>query len=69
MSPPNAQRDHHCVLTDVLVTHSLVLRANPEALPIAVVHIFRFASNRVVELWDLGQELMKDSTNENGPFF
>ena len=34
----------------------------------AVVHIFRFEQDRVVELWDLGQPISKDSPNENGLF-
>ncbi len=35
---------------------------------IAVVHIFRFENGKIVELWDLGQEIPKDSPNENGMF-
>ncbi|WP_413289202.1 nuclear transport factor 2 family protein [Bdellovibrio sp. HCB337] len=53
---------------NTVVTHSQVLRKDTNAAPIAVVHIFRFENNKVVELWDLGQELMKDSPNENGAF-
>jgi predicted SnoaL-like aldol condensation-catalyzing enzyme len=53
---------------NTVITHSLVTRSNPKDSPVAVVHIFRFEKGRVVELWDLGQELMKDSPNENGPF-
>ncbi len=30
--------------------------------------IFRFKGDKVVELWDLGQLLIKDSPNENGAF-
>jgi predicted SnoaL-like aldol condensation-catalyzing enzyme len=51
-----------------VVTHSKVTRED-RSLPLAaVVHIFRFENSKVVELWDLGQEVMKDSPNENGPF-
>ena len=53
---------------DFVITHSRVTRADPQQAPIAVVHIFRFKGDRVVELWDLGQELISDSANENGPF-
>ncbi len=53
---------------DRVITHSLVQRDNPALPGIAVVHIFRFQNGKVVELWDLGQELLKDSPNENGPF-
>ena len=53
---------------NTVITHSQVLRREPSAAPVAVVHIFRFENNRVVELWDLGQEMLKDSPNENGAF-
>lgn len=51
-----------------VITHSEVIRQNPDDPSIAVVHIFRFENDRVVELWDLGQEVAKDSPNENGAF-
>ena len=53
---------------DTVATLSQVKRADPNALPIAVVHIFKFKNHKVIELWDLGQEIMKDSPNENGAF-
>ena len=51
-----------------VITHSLITRQNPAEPAIAVVHIFRFKNGRVVELWDLGQPILKDSPNRNGPF-
>jgi predicted SnoaL-like aldol condensation-catalyzing enzyme len=53
---------------DFVITHSLVVRGNPSEPDIAVVHIFKFKGDKVVELWDLGQLLSKDSPNENGAF-
>jgi predicted SnoaL-like aldol condensation-catalyzing enzyme len=53
---------------DFVITHSLVVRSGPEDPDVAVVHIFRFRGDKVVELWDLGQLLSKDSSNENGAF-
>ena len=53
---------------DTVITHSLVTRQDPEAPDIAVVHIFRFEQDRIVELWDLGQPISKDSPNQNGMF-
>src|SRR5690349_2314009 len=53
---------------DTVITHSHVLRKNTDELGIAVVHIFRFENDRVVELWDLGQQIMGDSPNKNGLF-
>ena len=37
-------------------------------LDIAVVHIMKFKNERIVEMWDLGQLISKDSPNENGMF-
>jgi predicted SnoaL-like aldol condensation-catalyzing enzyme len=34
----------------------------------AVVHIFRFQENRIVELWDVGQAVPENSPNEYGMF-
>jgi predicted SnoaL-like aldol condensation-catalyzing enzyme len=51
---------------DTVITHSLVSRANPADPSIAVVHIFRFNNERIVELWDVGQPVLKESPNENG---
>lgn len=53
---------------DFVITHSLVVRGNPSDPDIAVVHLFRFEGDKVVELWDLGQLLSKDSPNEFGAF-
>lgn len=50
---------------DTVITHSLVAK---ETMEIAVVHIFRFREDKVVELWDLGQVIDKNSPNENGLF-
>ncbi len=50
---------------NTVITHSLVVKQNME---IAVVHIFRFSGDKIVELWDLGQPIEKDSPNENGLF-
>lgn len=52
---------------DKVMTHSLV-RHRPGDRGIAVVHIFRFENNKIVELWDLAQEISENSPNENGPF-
>ena len=51
-----------------MITYSRVVRKDPAAAEIAVVHMFRFAGDRVAELWDVGAELPQDSPNENGAF-
>lgn len=35
---------------------------------IVVVHIMRFEGDKIVEMWDVGEEIPKDSPNENGMF-
>jgi predicted SnoaL-like aldol condensation-catalyzing enzyme len=52
---------------DLVAVHSRV-RHQPGAPEYALAHIFRFAGDRVVELWDIAQEVPKDSPNENGAF-
>lgn len=67
---PNKSIDVKQVLEDgdFVITHSLVARSDPAQAPIAVVHIFRFKHDRVVELWDLGQELVRDSPMKTDRF-
>ena len=67
---PNKLIDVKRVLEDgdFVVTHSRVTRLDPKEPDVAVVHIFRFDGDKVVELWDVGQLLGPDSPNENGAF-
>ena len=67
---PNKLIDVKQVFEDgaFVITHSLVVRRNPSDQDVAVVHVFKFDGDKVVELWDLGQLLSKDSPNENGAF-
>ncbi|MFD1777479.1 nuclear transport factor 2 family protein [Fredinandcohnia salidurans] len=44
------------------------IRQKPDDPGAAVVHIFRFENDKVVELWDIGQPLPENSPNENGMF-
>ena len=44
------------------------VRQNPNHLGAAVVHIFRFDDNLIVEMWDVGQPIPEDSPNEKGIF-
>ena len=50
---------------DKIVVHSLVEKAD---MQIAVVHIFRFSGDKIVELWDLGQIIEENTPNQNGLF-
>ena len=44
------------------------VRLEPGEAGVAVVHIFRFDGENIVELWDVGQPVPPDSPNENGMF-
>ena len=52
---------------DFVAVHSHV-KQNPADPGAAVVHIFRFAKGRIVELWDLGQPVQENSPNQHGMF-
>ncbi|MDN3015419.1 nuclear transport factor 2 family protein [Paenibacillus sp. BSR1-1] len=52
---------------DTVVVHSHV-KQTQEDLGAAVVHIFRFHNDLIVELWDVGQPIPENSPNENGVF-
>ncbi len=44
------------------------IRQNQEDRGAAVIHIFRFEGDKIVELWDFGQAVPKYMENENGMF-
>lgn len=52
---------------DLVAVHSHV-KQKQDDLGAAVVHIFRFQNNFIVELWDVGQPIPENSPNENGVF-
>jgi predicted SnoaL-like aldol condensation-catalyzing enzyme len=52
---------------DLVATCSHI-RQEPRSRGAAVVHIFRFAGDKIVEMWDIGQDIPADSPNENGMF-
>jgi len=52
---------------DFVVIHSHV-KQKPSDLGTAVVHIFRFENEKIVELWDLGQAIIENSPNQHGMF-
>ena len=52
---------------DMVAVHShIVLR--PGEPGIAVVHLFRFLCDRIVEMWDYGKPVPTDSPNKDGAF-
>lgn len=52
---------------EFVAVHSRV-DLKPNEGGIALVHIFRFKGDRIVELWDVAQPAPKDSPNERGMF-
>jgi len=44
------------------------IRLKPDEPEYILIHIFRFQGDRIVEEWEAGQELPKESPNQNGPF-
>lgn len=52
---------------DLVAVHARV-KLKPEDLGVALVHIFRFQGDRIVELWDVGQPVPENSPNQYGAF-
>ncbi len=52
---------------DVVAVHSRV-QQKPDDRGAALVHLFRFEGDRIVELWDIGQPVPAESVNTNGMF-
>ncbi len=52
---------------DLVVIHARI-QPSPTMSEMSVVHIYRFAGDKIVEEWDLGQPLPDNSPNENGLF-
>jgi len=44
------------------------VQLKPNGPNVGVVHMFRFEENKIVEMWDIGQEVPEKSPNENGMF-
>jgi predicted SnoaL-like aldol condensation-catalyzing enzyme len=52
---------------DLVAVYSHV-RFDPAAPGFALVHIFRYNGNRIVEMWDIAQPVPEQSPNLNGMF-
>jgi len=71
----NAKQNPHKILEikhtledgSLAAVHSHV-RQNPNDLGVAVIHIFCFENDKIVELWDFGQPVPQNLINENGMF-
>ena len=52
---------------NLVAVHSRV-RPTPSDLGVAVIHIFKFDNDKIIELWDFGQAVPENMINENGMF-
>ncbi|WP_026182572.1 nuclear transport factor 2 family protein [Leeia oryzae] len=50
----------------VMVLSHVMLQ--PDTPGLALVHIFRFQGDKIIELWDIGQPIPAEMINENGMF-
>jgi predicted SnoaL-like aldol condensation-catalyzing enzyme len=44
------------------------IRLSPDMPEYVLIHIFRFEGDRIIEEWEAGQEIPKESPNKNGVF-
>jgi predicted SnoaL-like aldol condensation-catalyzing enzyme len=52
---------------DLVAVHSKI-KLSADIPVISVVHIFHFKENKIVEMWDIGQQLPDNSPNQYGMF-
>ena len=52
---------------DLVAVHSHIV-LHPGEKGLAVVHLFRFQDDKIVEMWDIGQAVPEDSPNQDGMF-
>jgi predicted SnoaL-like aldol condensation-catalyzing enzyme len=52
---------------DVVTVHSHVI-LQPKELEFSTMHLFRFQNGKIVEMWDIGQQVPLDSPNKDGLF-
>lgn len=52
---------------DLVAVHGKV-RLKPGDPEIALIHIFRFEGDKIIEEWEAAQEVPKENPNENGMF-
>jgi len=67
---PNKVLEIHRVIGDgdLVAVHSHVVLSPEDSKGMALVHIFRFEGEKIIELWDIGQALPEIIPNEHGMF-
>ncbi len=66
--PDKKYEVRNAIAEDDLVAVHAHLTLSPREKGMVVVHIARFSGDRIVEIWDCGQQLPADSRNLDGPF-
>lgn len=67
-SPQKTLEVKHAIADENTVAVHSHIKQNPEDLGAAVIHIFRFEGEQIVELWDVGQVIPEEAPNEHGMF-
>ncbi|TYS69953.1 nuclear transport factor 2 family protein [Sutcliffiella horikoshii] len=67
-SPDKTLEVKHAIADGNTVAVHSHIKQNPEDIGAAVIHIFRFEEEKIVELWDVGQAIPEESPNEHGMF-
>lgn len=64
---PNKTIEIKNIITEnnLVAAHSKIVLGEQE---ISVVHIFRFENGKIIELWDVGQEIPKENQNKDRAF-
>lgn len=58
----------HVIAEDPLVAVHSPLRMNEDDKGMGTIHMFYFQDGKIVEMWNIVQQVPKDSPNENGMF-
>ena len=52
---------------DFVAYHSYIKQTQSD-VGLAVVHILKFSDNKIIEMWDMHQQIPENMVNENGMF-
>ncbi len=66
--PQKALTVHHVIAEGDLVALHALLEHDPDERGFALAHVFRFKDGKIVEMWDLAQEVPSESRNTDGMF-
>ena len=67
-SPNKTLEVKHAIADRNTVAIHSHIKQDPMDRGAAVIHIFRFEGERIVELWDVGQAIPEESPNDHGMF-